>query len=232
MSSLVEVVAEIGINWEGDFELLSEMVNKSKDAGCNAIKLQAFERATCNNHPETDRLLRSSVTKDNIERIDSFAKNADIEWFCTPMYSDAVKFLEPFLKRFKIREIDARELVKGKTTGLIDKILETKKPIIASSENIPNKEIITANLKWLYCIPKYPCDYTEIDFKKMKFFDGYSNHCPSISAPIDAVKNGAKIIEVHITSDKTKEFIDNNVSFDFNELTQLVEEIRILEKEL
>ena len=115
---------------------------------------------------------------------------------------------------------------------MVDKILETKKPIIASSENIPNKEIITANLKWLYCIPKYPCDYTEIDFEKMKFFDGYSNHCPSISAPIDAVKNGAKIIEVHITSDKTKEFIDNNVSFDFNELTQLVEEIRILEKKL
>tara|TARA_B100001540_G_scaffold317691_1_gene352190 strand:- start:9473 stop:10165 length:693 start_codon:yes stop_codon:yes gene_type:complete len=229
---MVEVVSEIGINWDGDFELLRDMINKSKDAGCNAIKLQAFERATCNNHPETDRLLSSSVTKNNIEKIDELAKNTGIEWFCTPMYSAAVEFLEPFLERFKIREIDARELVKGNTTELVDLILETKKPIIASAENIPIKHTDISNLKWLYCIPKYPCEYTEIDFEKMKFFDGYSNHCPSISAPIDAVKNGAKIIEVHTTLDKTKEFIDNNVSFDYNELTQLVEKIRMIEKEL
>ena len=71
---MVEIVSEIGINWDGNFELLSEMINKSKDAGCNAIKLQAFERATCNNHPETDRLLRSSVTKDKIERINNLAR--------------------------------------------------------------------------------------------------------------------------------------------------------------
>ena len=98
---MVEVVSEIGINWDGDFELLRDMINKSKDAGCNAIKLQAFERATCNNHPETDRLLSSSVTKNNIEKIDELAKNTGIEWFCTPMYSAAVEFLEPFLERFR-----------------------------------------------------------------------------------------------------------------------------------
>ena len=176
--------------------------------------------------------MSSSVTKNNIEKIDELAKNTGIEWFCTPMYSAAVEFLEPFLERFKIREIDARELVKGNTTELVDLILETKKPIIASAENIPIKHTDISNLKWLYCIPKYPCEYAEIDFEKMKFFDGYSNHCPSISAPIDAVKNGAKIIEVHTTLDKTKEFIDNNVSFDYNELTQLVEKIRMIEKEL
>ena len=69
MSNLVEVIAEIGINWDGDFDLLFEMINKSKESGCNAVKLQSFERTTCNNHPETERLLKSSVTEKNIEKV-------------------------------------------------------------------------------------------------------------------------------------------------------------------
>ena len=231
MSNLVEVIAEIGINWDGDFDLLFEMINKSKESGCNAVKLQSFERTTCNNHPETERLLKSSVTEKNIEKVNDFAKSANIEWFCTPMYTHAVKFLEPYLKRFKIREIDARKLIEGKTTDLIDSVIQTKKPIIVSAEKIPKKSVINnKNIKWLYCIPKYPCPYSEIDFDKMKFFDGYSNHCPKLSAPINAVHNGAKIIEIHITSDKSKNFIDNNVSFDYNELSKIVNEIHLLEK--
>ena len=45
MSTLVEIVSEIGINWDGDFELLTEMINKSSEAGCDAIKLQAFRES-------------------------------------------------------------------------------------------------------------------------------------------------------------------------------------------
>ena len=231
MSILVEIISEIGINWDGNFNFLSKMISKSKDAGCDAIKLQAFERATCNNHPETERLLKSSVTKTNIEEINELVKSENMEWFCTPMYPAAVVFLEPYVKRFKIREIDARMLAEGKTTKLIDLILKTKKPIIASSENIPLKsEVNNENIQWLYCIPKYPCNYNEIDFEKMKFFDGYSNHCPKIEAPLEAAKKGAKIIEVHTTLDKTKNYIDNNVSFDYSELSKLVNEIQILKK--
>ena len=70
----------------------------------------------------------------------------------------------------------------------------------------------------------------EIEFEKLKKFDGFSNHCPQIDAPIDAAKNGAKIIEVHITSNKKDDFIDNNVSFDYNQLSELVLQIRNFEK--
>ena len=207
------------------------MMVKSKEAGCNLVKLQAFERATTKNHPQTERLLKSSVTNKNIEKINELAKSNNIEWFCTPMYPDAVKLLEPYLNRFKIREIDARDLANGKSTEMIDLIIETEKPIIASSEQIPkNNNSIKNRIKWLYCIPKYPCNYKEIDFEKMKKFDGFSNHCPEINAPVNAAKNGAEIIEIHITSDKTRDFIDNNVSFDYNQLSELVSQIQQLEK--
>ena len=228
---MTEIIAEIGINWDGNFDLLNEMMEKSKEAGCDLVKLQAFERATTNNHPQTERLLKSAVTNKNIEKINDLAKSNNIEWFCTPMYPDAVKLLEPYLNQFKIREFDARKLANGKSSEMIDLIIATKKPIIASSEEIPKKnDSIKSRIKWLYCIPKYPCDYKKIDFQKMKKFDGFSNHCPQIDAPIDAAKNGAKIIEVHITSNKKDDFIDNNVSFDYNQLSELVLQIRNFEK--
>ncbi len=69
-----------------------------------------------------------------------------------------------------------------------------------------------------------------LDFSHIKDFNGYSNHCPFIIAPLASAINGAKIIEVHITSDKTKPFIDNNVSFDYLELKNLIGLIHQSEK--
>jgi N,N'-diacetyllegionaminate synthase len=63
----------------------------------------------------------------------------------------------------------------------------------------------------------------------MNNFDGYSNHCPHFLAPLTAVILGSKIIEVHITSDKSKNFADNAVSFDYDELENLIKLIRLAE---
>jgi len=56
------VVAEIGVNWEGDFELVKEMMEKSKSVGCDAVKFQAFNKETIGNHPLSVRLLKSSIS--------------------------------------------------------------------------------------------------------------------------------------------------------------------------
>ena len=85
-------------------------------------------------------------------------------------------------------------------------------------------------IKWLYVVPKYPCKIEDIDFTRIKEFNGYSNHCPHILVPLAATILGTNIIEVHITSDKSGDFVDNPVSFDFNELKNLVGLIRQAEK--
>ena len=110
--------------------------------------------------------------------------------------------------------------------------LKTKKEVIISSDKSPKKSPYYNNeqIRWLYVVPKYPCDLADLDFKDFKDFNGYSNHCPHILAPLTASILGAKIIEVHITSDKSKKFFDNNVSFDYNELEELVKLIRLAEK--
>ncbi len=226
------IVAEIGINWDGDLDLAKEMIEKSKKIGCDAVKFQAFTEDTVKEHPEKNRLIKASVSKDNIESIHQLAKNANIEWFCTPMYYNAISLIEPFVNKIKIRYSDGKILLENKSSKLIDAVLQTGKDVIISSEETPKNSKYYNNPKidWLYVVPKYPCTFDDLNFRNISDFNGYSNHCPNILAPITASILGAKIIEVHITSDKNRDFIDNPVSFDYNELEQMVNQIRICEK--
>lgn len=226
------IVAEIGVNWDGDFDLVKKMMLNAKQADCNAVKFQSFNEDTVKDHPQKERLLKSSITEDNIYEIDRIANTVDVEWFSTPMYPDAVDFLDSFVKRFKLRFHDGVSLLENKTTKLFEKIISTKKEVIVSSQTSPlnSKFYENEQIKWLYVVPKYPCKIEDIDFTRIKEFNGYSNHCPHILVPLAATILGANIIEVHITSDKSGDFVDNPVSFDFNELKNLVGLIRQAEK--
>lgn len=229
---MVYVVAEIGVNWDGDFELAKKMMLFAKNADCNAVKFQAYRKETLGNHPESERLMKSSISVNNIEIISSLAKSIGIEWFCTPMYPEAVDLLDPYVQRYKVRVSDGRPALQNNDTELFTRILKTGKPVIVSAESSPRncKYYGQKNISWLYCVPKYPCDLEDLNFSFISDFDGYSNHCPHISAPFTATILGAQIIEIHITSDKSKSFLDNPVSFDENELKQLMSLIRTSEK--
>ncbi len=221
---MVFVVAEIGVNWDGNFDLAKSMMMNAKEAGCNAVKFQAFDESIVKEHPEKSRLMSSSITKNNVETINGLAKSVGIEWFCTPMYPDAVGILEPYVSRFKIREFDGRPLLEGKTTELLERVLKTGKEIIVSSQRSPKgtKYFEHDKIKWLYVVSKYPCSLSDLDFRNIQEFYGFSNHCPEIIAPILAAVMGANMLEIHLTADKSMNFIDNNVSFDYKDLKELI----------
>lgn len=226
------IVAEIGVNWDGDLELAKEMMKNAQRIGCDAVKFQAFNETIIKNHPERSRLIKCAVSQENVERIDNLSKTIGIEWFCTPMYLDSIEFLNPFVKKYKIREIDGRPLLQDKISPLIQKVLDTGKEVFISSQNSPRKSKYYMNpqIKWLYCVPKYPCTLNDLDFKNIKDFHGFSNHCPDINGAIRAAKLGAQIIEIHITADKSQNFLDNMISFDYSQLDELVERVRLSEE--
>ena len=229
---MVFITAEIGVNWEGDFNLAEKMMIDAKNAGCDAVKFQAFDEKIVSEHPKKNRLLKSSISRNNIEQINSISKKVGIEWYCTPMYHDAIDFLDSFVKRYKIRYNDSLSLHENITTPLISKALETGKQIIISTQKNPKQLELynNNNVKWLYVVPKYPCSIDDLDFSHLSDFDGFSNHCIHFLAPLSAVILGAKMIEIHVTSNKDKDFIDNPVSFDTNETKKLVTLIRYAEK--
>lgn len=226
------IIAEIGVNWDGDLSLAEDMMIHAKSSGCDAVKFQAFNKSIIGNHPEYERLIKTSISESNVKKINELSQTIGIEWFCTPMYVEAVDFLDPYVKRFKIREFDSRQLLENKTTDLVEKVLGTSKEIIISSQHsLKNSKFHNhPKIKWLYCVPKYPCSLEDLDFSELRKFDGFSNHCPQIVAPLSAAILGAEIIEMHITSSKTKNFVDNNVSFDYDELEEIVRLIRLSEK--
>jgi N-acetylneuraminate synthase len=228
---MVFVVGEIGVNWDGDFGLAKQMMAKAKKSGCNAVKFQAYDYDIVKEHPEKERLMKATISKENIDEIDKISKEVGIEWFATPMYPDAVNLLEPYVKKFKVRVSDGRTLFQNKSSEIINRIIKTKKDVIISVEKNPEKLSLyeQKNVSWLYCVSKYPCEFLDLDFSNINNFNGYSNHCPHFLAPLTAVILGAKIIEVHITSDKSKNFVDNNVSFDYDELENLIKLIRLVE---
>jgi len=229
---LVFITAEIGVNWNGDFHLIEKMMKDAKNAGCDAVKLQAFDEKIVGDNPNKDRLLETSVSAENINEIQLISKKVGIEWYCTPMYADAISFLDEYVKRYKIRFADSLDLHKNQPSPLISRVLKTNKEIIISSQKNPkNLELYNnKNIKWLYVVPKYPCTLDEIDFSCLKDFQGYSNHCRDSIAPLTAAILGAEMIEIHVTSDKEKNYFDNPVSFDPFETEHLVKLIHKAEK--
>jgi N,N'-diacetyllegionaminate synthase len=219
----MQIIAEIGVNWDGDFDIVKEMMEESANANFDFVKFQSFQPQLVAKHPEASRVYSSSITKENIKKINSIAADIGIEWFCTPMYEDAIKILEPFVNRYKIREYDGREIIKNKTTSMFKKLLDTKKEIIVSSESSPKNCEFYKNeqIKWIYCVPKYPCKIDEINFSIINDFDGFSNHCPDIEAIKKVIDLKSKILEIHITSNKKDNFIDNNVSFDYSDMKEI-----------
>ena len=224
------VVGEIGVNWDGDFELIKQMMYESKILQLHAVKFQAFTFEMVKDHPESKRLMNSSITKENVEKINEISQEIGIDWFCTPMYSEAVDFLDPFVSRYKIREFDGRQIIQNDETDLFQTIYKKNKSIFISSETVPLDCSLynDSRIKWLYCVPKYPCNFDEIDFSLLKHFDGFSNHCSLIEAPIRALREGIEILEIHITSDKTKDFVDNNVSFDYDEIKEIMKVAKVI----
>jgi len=217
------VVAEIGVNWDGNYELAKEMMINAKECGCNSVKFQALQEKQVAEHPERSRIMKSSISKDNIDEINRIAKQVGIDWFCTPMYRDAIDLLEPYVKQFKIREKDGSLLAENHSNDLLDAVLKTGKKIYVSSRKSPKNSAYfdEKRIFWLYCVPKYPSKLDDLNFSDFDDFRGYSNHCPDIVAPLTAAILGAEIIEIHITSEKSNDFLDNPVSFDYSELKTL-----------
>ena len=237
-----EIVAEIGSNWEGSITKAFDLIKKCKAAGADGVKFQLW-RATDlyeDSHPSWSVIKKSELKFQQAKKMKKFADKQKIDFFCSAFYPEAIDFLESIkVKKYKIA---SRTCLFSDPHSLetLEKKASTKKPIIISMGMGGNKkrifDIFSKNkILSCYCISDYPLDIKKIKWNEAIKFDGFSDHTMGITAPIifttlKKFKNVKKIyIEKHVKL-KNSKGPDADTSIDTDQLKELVNHIRLIEK--
>lgn len=247
------IIAEAGINHNGDIKLAKKLIDVAKESGADAVKFQTVKAENI----VTETLEVVEYQKKNIgkketqlEMIKKFELDyntfIDLKKYCdkkqiiflsTPHSEDAIDFLEPLVPAYKVASGDLTNL------PFLEKIAKKRKLIILSTGMANLKEVKEAvktikrcgnnKIILLHCTTNYPCLLNEVNLKAMvtlkKEFDlpvGYSDHTEGIIVPIIAVSLGAWILEKHFTLDKNLPGPDHRASLEPEELKEMVKVIR------
>ena len=254
------IIAEAGVNHNGDINIAKELVDKAIFAGVDAIKFQTFK---------TEKLVTgyaemAEYQKDNIGKVESqfnmlkklelsyecfielqqYCINKGIMFLSTPFDFESADFLASMgMEAFKISSADLTNI------PFLEHIARFNKPIILSSGMSTLSEIEEAInaiyslgnevVAVLHCTSNYPAELLNVNLNAMntiknafKIVSGYSDHTEGITIPIAAVAMGGSIIEKHFTLDKNMEGPDHKASLSPLELKAMVQEIRNVEMAL
>lgn len=248
------VIAEIGINHNGDIETAKRLIAAAKQAGCDAVKFQkrtidvvytAEELAKQRENPfgPTNGDLKRGLefSFEDYAEIDRYCKELDITWFASPWDEDSVDFLEQFdVPCYKIASASLTD------SGLIERIKATGKPVLLSVGMSTEAEIDKAvvaigeeKLILLHCTCLYPPKPEQINLRAMQTlmykYDvlvGYSGHEADTIISAAAVALGACVVERHFTLDRDMWGSDQKASIEPDEMQALVENIRLVEAAL
>ena len=248
-SKKVFIVAEVGNNHEGNFELAKKLVLTAAECGVDAVKFQTFlpdHFISTANIERLSRLRSFQLSYAQFEILCRLANDNGIEFFSTPLDIPSANFLNKIQPIFKIASGDNNFIHLLKTVMAFDK------PVIVSTGLASLKDIEgiydlfesqskTHLLSLLHCVSSYPTPLEQANLLAIKTMSsrfpvssiGYSDHVAGVQAAIYSVAVGARIVEKHFTLDKMQSsFRDHELSADPPEMRILVQEIRKLESML
>ena len=232
------IIAECGINHNGDFDTAKKLIEVSVDAGADLIKFQTyFGRFPDLKHVE--------FTHEEWKELFEYCLLLGKEWISTPFDEPAVEFLDELGQQtWKIPSNPAVV----KEYSLLKKIAKLKncKRVFLStgiSSMAEIKEILEIfkhkSLILFHCVSKYPTPIEGVNLhrihqlnKKFGVPVGFSDHSVSVSVPAQAVKLGAIAVEKHITLSHDMDGPDHKASLEPNEFKQMVRQIRWYERNI
>lgn len=256
------IIAEAGVNHNGDIRIAKSLIDSAANAGANYVKFQSFN-ADSLVKPDTPKA-QYQIQKDNLdetqysmlkklelteamhEELIAYSKIKNIEFISTAFDIKNVKMLEKFGQNvFKIPSGDITNFPLLDYIGKLSKkvilstgmstIIEVEKAIEILVNAGTQREKITV----LHCTSAYPAPYVDVNLLAMKEMAdklnvkvGYSDHTLGIQVAIAAVALGATVIEKHFTINKDLPGPDHKASLDPNELTLLVKSVGIVEESL
>ena len=253
----VFIIAEIGNNHNGSLELAKKLVDGASDAGVDCVKFQMRNLATlyrnqgdANDAKEDlgsqyvlDLLSKFQLSDSELFEIFDYCRLRNVVPLCTPWDVSSVEFLEQYgIEGYKIASADFTN------HDLLAAIAATGKPMLCSTGMSTESEIVRgvqflkkvgAQFILLHCNSTYPSPFKDINLNYLKRLKeiadapvGYSGHERGLHVAISAVSMGARVIEKHLTLDRSMEGNDHKVSLLPEEFKIMVEGIRQVEQAL
>lgn len=258
LSDHVFVIAELGVNHNGDVKLAEEMVTAAAKCGADAVKFQTFKAhnaissiarkadyqiANTGNASESQRdmVARFELSREDHVALKRVAERSGVVFFSKPADPMSADLLESIgVKLYKIGSSDITNL------PLIRHVARKNKPIILSTGMATLEEVSIAiqsieslssqDLYLLHCTSEYPCPFSDVNLRAMITLGaafgkivGYSDHTLGIEIAVAAVAMGARIIEKHFTLDRKQPGPDHKASLEPEEFRSMVEAIRHVE---
>ncbi len=244
------IIAEIGINHNGDVNLAKRLIKMAHEAGCNAVKFQKrtvdvvytkeeLQMPRPNPFGETNGDLKRGLefNFEQYSQIDAYAKQLGILWFASCWDEDSVDFIDQFNPPcYKIASASLTD------DNLLMHVKSKGKPILLACGMSTQEQIDHAisilgqdNLILLHCTSTYPSQDNELNLnvipeflKKYSCPIGYSGHEKGVLPSVLAASMGASVIERHITTDRTLWGSDHPASLEPEGLHRMVRDIRRL----
>lgn len=256
----VLIIAEAGVNHNGDINLAKKLIEQAAKAGADVVKFQTFKANSCvsmsakkakyqlettaKEESQLEMIQKLELSYESHFELMKHCKKHGIAFLSTPFDLESVEFLKGLdLPYFKIPS--------GEITNLpyLKAVAKCKKKVLLSTGMANLGEIEAAltilrkngtrNITLLHCNTEYPTPFEDVNLNALKTLKeafklevGYSDHTEGIVASLGAVALGAVVIEKHFTLDKTMEGPDHRASLEFEELRALCKGIRELEKAL
>ena len=249
----VFIIAEAGVNHNGNFELAKKLIDAAKEAGADAVKFQTFktenvvtkhvsmaeyqEKNIGKKETMQEMIKKLEISYNDFGKLKSYCDKKGIMFLSTPHSDDAIDFLEPLMPLYKVASPDLNNF------PFIERIAKKGKPIILSTGMATMKEVIEAvdlikksgnnKIILLHCTSNYPCELKDVNLRAMQtliektnLLVGYSDHTLGLETSKLAASLGAVVIERHFTIDKNLLGPDHKASLSPEELKELVNAIR------
>jgi len=215
----MKIISEIGINHNGDFRKIEELIRQSAIGGADYAKFQLYDSIRVFGDESRKK---NEFTFDQVKMIKSICDVHNIEFFASVFDEEKIDWCEEL--GVKLYKVASRTVVKE--PALCERIIETGKPVYISLGMWKNKwmPFKNKNVKYFNCISKYPTSF--LDFKKFSYNDkivGFSDHSYGPAYALYNIAHGAQVIEKHFTLNKGMEGNDHIGSMDLAELKAIKE---------
>lgn len=253
------IVAEAGVNHNGNIILAKKLIDVAKAAEADAVKFQvfraelvvtktaekvAYQKRSMGGGSQYDMLKKLELTRDDFKKLSDYAEKKEIIFFASAFDMESVNFLDNL-------RVPAFKVPSGEITNfpLLRHVARKRKTVIISTGMSDLEEVEEAlkmmrdegakDIVLLHCVSNYPAKVEETNLRAMETLRhtfglpvGLSDHTVGTTIPIAAAALGAAIIEKHFTLDRKLPGPDHKASLEPNELGEMVTCIREVEKAL